>query len=232
MQVKQGNIVVRAPYKISEAEISALVAGKSAWLQSKLLMQQNLPAEVERFVHGATLWHFGVKKSLVIEYATKAKVIELESELHVYLPRKHKVDNTDSAKNACTINKNNNVDTVDKTKAVIKKHLEHWYKLQAQAYISRRLVELGADTGLDYNSYKIRRYKARWGSCNNRKELSFNYLLMMTPPWVIDYVIVHELCHLKHLNHSTSFWQLVEHFCPNYKQAKAWLKSHQSQLCW
>ena len=78
----------------------------------------------------------------------------------------------------------------------------------------------------------IRQYSARWGSCNNRKEISFNYLLMMAPPWVIDYVVIHELCHLTHLNHSQHFWQLVIKHCAYFQEAKQWLKHHQTELIW
>ena len=79
---------------------------------------------------------------------------------------------------------------------------------------------------------KIRQYKARWGSCNSRKEVSLNYLLMMAPLWVIDYVIIHELCHLVHMNHSSQFWALVKLHCPDYNTAKQWLITHQKDLHW
>ena len=79
---------------------------------------------------------------------------------------------------------------------------------------------------------KIRRYSSRWGSCNSRGELSFNTLLMMLPIEVINYVVVHELCHLQHLNHSKEFWQLVAQYIPHYNQATQWVKTNQSTLLW
>jgi predicted metal-dependent hydrolase len=91
---------------------------------------------------------------------------------------------------------------------------------------------LSETTLLHAKSFKVRKYKARWGSCNNRGELSFNCLLKMLPLWVVDYVIVHELCHLKHMNHSTRFWQLVEQYNPQFRLAKAWLKQNQASLSW
>ena len=124
------------------------------------------------------------------------------------------------------------VDRVKKKSLQIKKQLATWLKEQACHYITTKLPLLVTQTGLTPISFKIRLYKARWGSCNNKGELSFNYLLMMAPLWVVDYVIIHELCHLKHLNHSNKFWQLVDQYYPNYKDAQLWLKKHQSQLTW
>ena len=75
-------------------------------------------------------------------------------------------------------------------------------------------------------SLKIRKYRARWGSCNSKGQISLNYWLMICPDWVIDYVLIHELCHLQHLDHSRQFWQLVHSYFPNVEQAKQWLDSH------
>lgn len=81
-------------------------------------------------------------------------------------------------------------------------------------------------------SITLKPYKSRWGSCTNRKELSLNILLMMAPSWVRDYVVVHELCHLQHLNHSARFWAEVGRACDKQQvlRAKQWLKSHSDHL--
>jgi len=114
----------------------------------------------------------------------------------------------------------------------VKKLLETYFKQEAEKLFVERLELLSTQTSLVPRKVIIRQYSARWGSCNNRGELSLNYLLIMAPIFVIDYVIIHELCHLEHLNHSKSFWGLVEQYCPNYHIAKKWLKTHQSQLHW
>ena len=76
------------------------------------------------------------------------------------------------------------------------------------------------------SSVRIRTYRARWGSCNARGELVFNWKLIMTPPSVIDYVVVHELCHLHHLNHGAQFWRCVQQAFPDYRNAVNWLKAN------
>ena len=72
----------------------------------------------------------------------------------------------------------------------------------------------------------IRNQKTRWGSCSSRKNLNFNYKLAYMPQEIMDYVVVHELAHLQHMNHSQEFWQLVEQYIPDYKERRKWLKEH------
>lgn len=114
----------------------------------------------------------------------------------------------------------------------IKKQLSIWMKEQITTYLEKTLPNVSDKLNLIPASYKVRLYKARWGSCNNKRELSFNYLLAMAPTWVVNYVIVHEICHIKHLNHSPLFWQLVNKHMPNYKQASLWLKKNQNKMIW
>ena len=115
---------------------------------------------------------------------------------------------------------------------VVKKHIEHFFKQQEQKFILPKVEHYSTLTQLIPTSIKIRQYRARWGSCNNRGELSFNYLLMMLPKHVIDYVVAHEVCHLRYLNHSTTFWQLVAKYFPDHIDAKKWIKANQSALLW
>jgi len=100
-----------------------------------------------------------------------------------------------------------------------------WLKHKAKIYIPKRVGELSKLTGFNFSRITIRSQKTRWGSCSANSVLSFNYRLLRFDEKVIDYVIIHELCHLKELNHSKKFWKLVEKYCPNYKSLKRKLKS-------
>lgn len=84
--------------------------------------------------------------------------------------------------------------------------------------------------GVNYGKITVRRQVSRWGSCSAKGNLSFNCLLILCPDDVRDYVIIHELCHLKELNHSKRFWALVEQYCPNYRDCKNHLKTDGSEL--
>lgn len=104
------------------------------------------------------------------------------------------------------------------------------YIAAAKEYFPKRAAYFRQFTGGTYNRITIRDQKTRWGSCSARGTLSFNWRLMLAPPAILDYVVVHELCHLTHMNHSTAFWQAVESVYPDYRSARKWLKEHGQEL--
>ncbi len=118
----------------------------------------------------------------------------------------------------------------DHHSAAVREALEYWYREQARHYIRQRTKELAKAYGFIYGRLTIRGQKTRWGSCSSKGNLNFNWRLMMTPPEAIDYVIIHELCHLRVLNHSSKFWKLVAQYCPDYQHWKKWLKEHDARL--
>ncbi len=101
---------------------------------------------------------------------------------------------------------------------------------QTRALIEQRVSHYAPMVGVTYGRIAIRAQHTRWGSCSAKGNLNFNCLLALTPPEVLDYVVVHELCHRKELNHSPRFWQAVEQLLPDYKRSRAWLKAHGREL--
>ena len=99
-----------------------------------------------------------------------------------------------------------------------------WLKNHAKNYIQERTSELAHQFGFRINKVTIRGQKTRWGSCSARGNISFNYMLLKYRKEIIDYVIIHELCHLKEMNHSKYFWALVEKFCPSFNNLRKELK--------
>ena len=104
------------------------------------------------------------------------------------------------------------------------------FKSQAQADICKRVAVFAAAIGVDYGKVSFGFQKSLWGSCSHEGNLRFNCLLMCTPDSVRDYIVVHELCHRKHMNHSPAFWTEVETALPDYRLAKQWLKTNERSL--
>lgn len=96
--------------------------------------------------------------------------------------------------------------------------------------IPERVAHFAPLVGVTYGRITIRNQRTRWGSCSSRGNLNFNCLLMLTPPEVIDYVVVHELCHRKEMNHSGRFWNEVAIVLPGYAEQEKWLKTHGNEI--
>lgn len=112
----------------------------------------------------------------------------------------------------------------------IRKKLEQLYKNLAREAVIERVEFFKLQLGVDYNQIRLKEQTRRWGSCSKKGNLNFNWKLVMAPPDVIDYVVVHELCHLRHMNHSRDFWRCVETLMPDYRESRLWLKKNGWQL--
>lgn len=108
----------------------------------------------------------------------------------------------------------------------VKEVLSEWLKERALLFFSRRVEYFAAKLGLKFGRICVRDQKTRWGSCSSNGTLSFNWRLLLAPPDILDYVVVHEVCHLKYHDHSRRFWHLVSTILPNYQKSKMWLKEN------
>jgi Predicted metal-dependent hydrolase len=120
----------------------------------------------------------------------------------------------------CIFNEEKNKDII------IKDLLIEWYKKVAKAYLSKMLEERAKALGFNFNSVRIKDVNTRWGSCSSKSNINLNYRLIMMPVEVINYVMIHELCHLKEMNHSKKFWVLVESYDKEYKKHREFLKTN------
>lgn len=135
---------------------------------------------------------------------------------------------------------------VESRRPWLEKHLSRLETRPAGPVFTREEIEALADralkiipgrvrcfapvVGVDYGRITIRCQHTRWGSCSARGNLNFNCLLLLCPPEVLDYVVIHELCHRKELNHSPRFWEEVERSCPDYRVHRKWLKDNGAAL--
>lgn len=111
---------------------------------------------------------------------------------------------------------------VQKLSALERQHLQN----KACVVIPRRVAYYAEKLGVSYGKITLRQQKTRWGSCAASGNLNFNWLLILAPPEVLDYVVVHELCHRREMNHSQAFWKEVEKILPDYRERQKWLKDN------
>jgi predicted metal-dependent hydrolase len=101
-----------------------------------------------------------------------------------------------------------------------------WYRREARGVFEQRVAAWSGLFGLTPGKVSIREQRTRWGSCTYRGDLSFNWRLALAPDWVLDSIVVHELCHIDELNHSDRFWALLDRRYPRHEEASDWLKEH------
>ena len=126
-----------------------------------------------------------------------------------------------------SVNRKNDIKKAESQRLLV---IEKRYRNAAKEYFSKRVTFYHTLTGGSFQTITVRDQKSRWGSCSSRGTLSFNYRLLFAPPKVLDYVVVHELCHLTHMDHSSNFWKMVEQIMPDYRVYKQWLKEHGHEL--
>jgi len=107
--------------------------------------------------------------------------------------------------------------------------LKSFYTKESKKIIEERLKFYQPQIKVKYKSFSIENDSKKWGSCNSKRHLTFHWKLLMFPLYAIDYVVIHELCHLMHMNHDRSFWRLVGKICPNYKEAMAILGTEKTR---
>lgn len=108
--------------------------------------------------------------------------------------------------------------------------VEPWLKTQARKEIEEVVRQQATRMNLSVKSITIRDQRTRWGSCSSKGTLSFNWRLIMAPPAVLEYVVIHELSHLRHPNHSAAFWNVVAHYAPDYKTLRQWLRKNSAAM--
>jgi predicted metal-dependent hydrolase len=105
-------------------------------------------------------------------------------------------------------------------------YLQREARARARRELPPRLLELAAELGLTVSKVSVRNQRWRWGSCSPQGHVCLNWRLVSMPAWVRDYVMIHELMHLRRMDHSRKFWKLVAEACPDYEAARAWLRQH------
>ncbi len=217
---KDGTVQVKAPTWLPKYQIDQFIQKKSDWIKEKRSQLSALERKSppHTFQQGDVFYFLGEPYQL--------QFCQVPPTSHT--PASEKVILNPKEKTLSAI-----LDPSDTPS--IKKHLEQWYVLQAKALFPQRVgiyyplvakaaSEMAQKEISAVNRIAVRSQKTRWGSCSSKGNLNFNWHLVIAPLEILDYIVVHELCHLAYLNHSRQFWQLVEAILPDYPQRRNWLK--------
>lgn len=198
-------VKVTAPIGISNDRRIEIVKGKGSWIVKKLysIKHINYKHLNKEYVNGESFMYLGRNYSL--EIITDKSVKKPQVKLY-------RGKFTVTAK--------------DKDENAIKNAMELWYREKAKEVIKERIKYYERFFDTKPRSIKIKEQKKRWGSCTYRNDLLFNWRCVMAKSTSLDYIIVHEMCHMVHKNHSKDFWTLVESILPDYKERKEWLKKY------
>jgi predicted metal-dependent hydrolase len=200
-----GAIHVKAPHFVSQREIEGFILQKGNWVTKTIdRISQQEAASGRNFDSGETLPFLGKNYRLTVHHADDQK-------------RSNVCIKEGSAEIILNVNPN----VAPKAKKAI---LEAWYRFQAREIIHEKADYFARLLGVSYSDIRIKDQKSLWGSCSAKGNLNFNWHIVMAPENVLDYLIIHELCHLRFMDHSVDFWQLVESMHPTYKTARKWLK--------
>ena len=193
-------LVVRAPLRMKDDEINTHLHHYDGWIQKKIQQSSTKLQEVTpvTFTDGAKIIFMGEHYPLSIT-STPKPFFNFENKLFT-------------------------LDSEKKAKGF--QYLERWYRVQAREVCVSMSEDLAKKMGVSFKNIKINGSKHRWGSCGSGGNINFSWKLVMAPLSVIEYVVIHELSHLSHMNHSNLFWRNIERYMPDYKIHKKWLKDN------
>jgi predicted metal-dependent hydrolase len=205
IQIKpDGKVIVRAPLRIAEKTVRAFVESKADWItRKKAELAAHTPVTARQFRDGECFLLLGREIPLRVEPGQRAALTLKDA--FILSPK--------ALPNAADI-------------------FEKWYKTYALALLKERVALYAAQHGFKPERIRISSARTRWGSCSSRGTLSFTWRLVMAPLEVVDYVVIHELVHLRVHNHSKTFWDSVAALMPDYKRHMAWLKANSARMVW
>ena len=187
----------------SKRLISDFLVSKQEWIEQTMSLYKHNQDMIfpNPIVYGSSFYYLGTAYNIVL-MTTQKKLLYFENDSFVVCLK----------------------DVFNQT--LLRRSLINWYKEMALDLFLKRLDFWKEKMNVSVNKVIVKQFKARWGSCSIQKNISLNWILIKAPLDIIDYVIVHECCHLVYFNHSKQFWDLVKQFIPDYKQKKQWLKQY------
>jgi hypothetical protein len=199
----KSELIIAAPYFTPIGEIDRFVQEKQNWIHKTIQRnkEEAMKNNTRKYITGEIFYYLG--ESFPLETFFEKN----ERKGLVFWGNRFYLNTADAAKTGMS-------------------YFVSWYKKKAKQHLRQRVDFFGRELNLKAKSVKITSAEKRWGSCSAEDNLSFSFRLMMAPPDIINYVIVHELMHIKEKNHSATFWKLIEASMPEYKTHRRWLKDN------
>ena len=206
IEVSEAQVTVRAPFFVAAVELEKFVRKKSAWIQQKLSQQsKQIDATPQRtYTSGSTLPFLGQSLTLAVNQQAQANVVQLGNQLLIGLASRSRLTEEEQARRLVSL----------------------WYQRQALYFLTLKTDAAVRLLGLSYTNLTIKVTRSKWGHCTASGAIQYNWQILLAPEPIVDYLVAHEVSHLRHHNHSPAFWQLVASLCPDYKKNRAWLKSN------
>lgn len=205
IQIKNNEVIVKAPRHVSKSRIQKFIIEKEKWILKVLEKQKNMEKNISKeYINGEEFFYKGEKYILNIKYGNKNEKIA-----NIY-------------GNELTVKIKENQEDEKKQ---IEKQIDNFYFQMAEIELSESMERLTKLMNVMPESFRVKRLKRVWGNCSSKKVISLNYNLIKYSKKAMDYVVIHELSHLKHMNHSKDFWNMVERYMSDYKIAEKELKN-------
>lgn len=202
-------LFIKAPSAFSNTRLKELLEKKKKWIleHTSVFSGEENPFLSIRYTDGSKVYYMGKAYEFHVKYQEPAAGRKPEADIR---KTKEKII----------------VETIDTSEEYVKDQMQIWYKNQAGNEIVKMIQKYQPYIGEKIGTIRIKSQKTRWGSCSELGNLNFNWHLILLPKSLIEYVVVHELCHLRYLNHSTQFWDCVSKILPDYKDRETELKKY------
>ena len=211
----EGTLEVRAPWQFSLRKAREALRENAEWVLNSLAAARERLARRPRLVTGARLPL--LDGSLHLDVRPRAQIDMFECAR----PSRGRVERRGTVLR---------VSTASLGDGELRALIERWYRREAATWLAGRVEHHASQLGVLPSRVAIRGQRSRWGSCSGRGTVSLNWRLMMVPSALADYVVVHELCHLRHMNHSPRFWEMVGEVVPDYRERRRSLNALQGHL--
>ncbi|MBD3245482.1 MAG: DUF45 domain-containing protein [Candidatus Omnitrophica bacterium] len=205
----ENKIQVKIPRSFPEGKIPHILEKKRRWIEKTFRFNREVrrPYVPKRFLEGERFLFLGSSYGLRFAAGEVSPHIDSQKNLLVYLPEERRPD-----------------------RDFVQKEVSGWYREQARRVLIPRCAEYARRIRVAMPDIRIKSLTRSWGRCSAAGKISFAWNIVMAPLFIVDYIVVHELCHLQHLNHSPRFWREVAAYSPRFRECREWIRVHQGML--